>query len=200
MAPPAFAASTPAPVLALAAAAALWLALVVLQWAARAAPRALEALAPVPALEFELEDGEEGDVGRRGVVEGRPGPRIGRAPALESRPRPGRRWRAPIRPHTCPHLPSFAAEANDEIDAPLYKEPVRAPKAAKTPATIPCYDPATMQSLGIVPAMTPGQVVDAISRCRAAARVWALSPFSQRRALMRVLLKHVVDNQETLCR
>jgi acyl-CoA reductase-like NAD-dependent aldehyde dehydrogenase len=48
--------------------------------------------------------------------------------------------------------------------------------------------------------MTPGQVVDAISRCRAAARVWALSPFSQRRALMRVLLKHVVDNQETLCR
>ena len=92
-----------------------------------------------------------------------------------------------------PPLP--AAESQDIIDAPRHTHPARLPTA-----TIPCYDPATMQSLGSVPAMSPDEVRAAIADCRAAQAEWKESTFAQRRALMRVLLKYVVDNQETLCR
>lgn len=57
-----------------------------------------------------------------------------------------------------------------------------------------------MQSLGTVPAATPADVAKAIADCRAASKEWARSSFAQRRALMRVLLKFTVDNQETICR
>jgi len=57
-----------------------------------------------------------------------------------------------------------------------------------------------MQSLGTVPAATPADVAKAIAACRVASREWARSSFAQRRALMRVLLKYTVDNQETICR
>ena len=94
-----------------------------------------------------------------------------------------------------PLPPPPAAESHDKIDAPRHTHPARLPTA-----TIPCYDPATMQSLGSVPAMSPDDVRAAIADCRAAQAEWKESTFAQRRALMRVLLKYVVDNQETLCR
>lgn len=90
------------------------------------------------------------------------------------------------------------AEANDVITAPLFTPSTKPPP----PGTkdIPCYDPSTMQSLGTVPAATPADVAKAIADCRAASKEWARSSFAQRRALMRVLLKFTVDNQETICR
>ena len=90
------------------------------------------------------------------------------------------------------------AEANDVISAPLFTPTAKPPP----PGTkdIPCYDPSTMQSLGTVPAATPADVARAIADCRAASKEWARSSFAQRRALMRVLLKYTVDNQETICR
>lgn len=57
-----------------------------------------------------------------------------------------------------------------------------------------------MQSLGTVPAASAADVAKAIAECRAASKKWARSSFAQRRALMRVLLKYTVDNQETICR
>jgi len=124
-------------------------------------------------------------------------------PPLPSRVRfrlPGVRTHAPNLPKSRanrrpPPSPSSAAESQDVIDAPRHTHPARLPTA-----TIPCYDPATMQSLGSVPAMSPDEVRAAIADCRAAQAVWKDSSFAQRRALMRVLLKYVVDNQETLCR
>ena len=94
--------------------------------------------------------------------------------------------------------PPSPAEANDVIEAPLFTPSTKPPP----PGTkeIPCYDPSTMQSLGTVPAATPADVAKAIADCRVASREWARSSFAQRRALMRVLLKYTVDNQETICR
>lgn len=91
--------------------------------------------------------------------------------------------------------PSIPAEANDIITAPRFTPPAR-----PSTTTIPCYDPATMQSLGTVPALSPDDVRAAIAKCRAAQQQWSRSSYAQRRRLMRVLLKYVVDNQDTLCR
>lgn len=39
-----------------------------------------------------------------------------------------------------------------------------------------------------------------IKRSKAAAKSWKSSSFEQRRQLLRILLKHVVENQEVICR
>ena len=57
-----------------------------------------------------------------------------------------------------------------------------------------------MQSLGTVPAASPADVTKAIAECRVASKEWARTSFAERRALMRVLLKYTVDNQEAICR
>ena len=109
---------------------------------------------------------------------------------------------APPIKHTLTNAPTplyvsspHSAEANDIIDAPRYTPPSRPPTS-----TIPCYDPATMQTLGTMPAMSPDDVRAAIAKCRVAQAEWSKTTFAQRRRLMRVLLQYVVNNQETLCR
>jgi acyl-CoA reductase-like NAD-dependent aldehyde dehydrogenase len=57
-----------------------------------------------------------------------------------------------------------------------------------------------MYGLGSVPCMTPDQVRAAIARAKAAAAVWKASPFAQRRALMRTLLRYTVDHQDDIVR
>ena len=94
------------------------------------------------------------------------------------------------------HLSLPPAEASDAFTSPLIKPAPFGP----SPTAIPCYDPATMYGLGSVPCMTPDQVRAAIARAKAAAAVWKASPFAQRRALMRTLLRYTVDHQDDIVR
>jgi len=66
--------------------------------------------------------------------------------------------------------------------------------------TIPCYDPATMQGLGSVPCMGAAEVRSAIASASAAAEAWKASPWAQRRALLRTLLRYTVDHQDDIVR
>ena len=49
--------------------------------------------------------------------------------------------------------------------------------------------------------LPPGpQVREVVARAKAAGAEWRDSPFSQRRRLLRVILKFIVENQEEICR
>mmetsp|Transcript_35117 Transcript_35117/g.108797 ORF Transcript_35117/g.108797 Transcript_35117/m.108797 type:complete len:598 (-) Transcript_35117:64-1857(-) len=67
-------------------------------------------------------------------------------------------------------------------------------------SVVRCWDPCTLADLGTVPTTSPADVVKAVARCRAAQEQWATSSFAQRRKLMRVMLRFVVDNQATIAR
>eukprot|EP00850_Spirogloea_muscicola_P001460 SM000005S17257 [mRNA] locus=s5:1083720:1088259:- [translate_table: standard] len=72
--------------------------------------------------------------------------------------------------------------------------------AAPGGGRIQCYDPATMQYLGFLPALKPDDVLEHVKRARIAQLEWAGSSFQQRRLLLRVLLKYVTEHQEVVCR
>ncbi|GIL81328.1 hypothetical protein Vretifemale_10395 [Volvox reticuliferus] len=86
-------------------------------------------------------------------------------------------------------------EANDIIDAVKYS-----PVQPVDKDVVPCYDPSTMQALGFKPAMSAAEVRTRIARAREASKVWRRSSFPQRRKLLRILLKFIVDNMDTICR
>ncbi|KAK4117472.1 ALDH-like protein [Canariomyces notabilis] len=65
---------------------------------------------------------------------------------------------------------------------------------------IQCYAPATGQFLGHVNPATPNAIDRAIEQARAAQATWATTSFRERRAVLRTLLQHVLDNQEQICR
>eukprot|EP00898_Chlorokybus_atmophyticus_P003792 jgi/Chlat1/4413/Chrsp29S04549 len=66
--------------------------------------------------------------------------------------------------------------------------------------TVPCYDPATFQFLGTAPALTRDQVSLRVWKAREAQQTWSASTFTQRRHLLRILLKSILENQEDICR
>lgn len=65
---------------------------------------------------------------------------------------------------------------------------------------VPCWDPATMNELGEAPVMSDGDVHAAVARCQAAQAEWGKSDFKQRRTLLKILLRFIVENQETITR
>ncbi|KXZ42649.1 hypothetical protein GPECTOR_127g527 [Gonium pectorale] len=87
------------------------------------------------------------------------------------------------------------AEANDKIEAAKYQLGQPFDKDV-----VPCYDPSTMQLLGHLPAMSAAEVRARIARAKDAQKVWRNSSFSQRRKLLRILLKFIIENTETICR
>jgi acyl-CoA reductase-like NAD-dependent aldehyde dehydrogenase len=75
-----------------------------------------------------------------------------------------------------------------------------APSAA-APRTFPCFDPATGESLGDAPVLSPEEVRARVARARAAADAgWSASPFAERRRVLRAVLDHVLDHADELCR
>lgn len=44
------------------------------------------------------------------------------------------------------------------------------------------------------------QVRGLVARAKAAGQQWRASPFSQRRQLLKIMLKFIVENQEEICR
>ncbi|KAK0729791.1 Aldehyde/histidinol dehydrogenase [Lasiosphaeris hirsuta] len=65
---------------------------------------------------------------------------------------------------------------------------------------IQCYAPATGQFLGLVNPSTPNAIDRAIEQAQEAQIEWAETTFRQRRAVLRSILRHVLDNQEGICR
>jgi len=66
--------------------------------------------------------------------------------------------------------------------------------------TIRCYAPATGELLGYVEPATPETIDRAIEEAHEAQKKWANTSFNERRAVLRTLLQHVLDNQEQICR
>jgi len=68
----------------------------------------------------------------------------------------------------------------------------------KTKSMVPCWDPATMDFLGELPACSTEDTKKMLKRARAAQATWAESPFAQRRQLLRVLQRFILENAETI--
>ncbi len=65
---------------------------------------------------------------------------------------------------------------------------------------VPCHDPATLEALGTVPAMSPSDVRSVVERGRAAQAAWAKTSYRERRAVLQDLLARIVERQEEICR
>ncbi|MBI4957237.1 MAG: aldehyde dehydrogenase family protein [Myxococcales bacterium] len=69
---------------------------------------------------------------------------------------------------------------------------------ARAPATIRCFDPATLEPLGEVPVTPPAEVVERIARARRAQARWAETSFDERRRVLGLLLEHVTSHADEL--
>ncbi|KAG9250098.1 Aldehyde/histidinol dehydrogenase [Emericellopsis atlantica] len=67
-------------------------------------------------------------------------------------------------------------------------------------SAIQCYAPATGQLLGLVNPSTPEGIDRAIAAAEAAQVQWKTTTFEQRRAVLRTLKRHVMDNAQEICR
>ncbi|KAL2183353.1 ALDH-like protein [Thermothelomyces heterothallicus CBS 203.75] len=65
---------------------------------------------------------------------------------------------------------------------------------------IQCYAPATGQFLGFVNPSTTNAIDRAVEQAQAAQKKWATTSFRERRAVLRSMLQHVLDNQDEICR
>ncbi|KAL1882070.1 hypothetical protein VTK73DRAFT_2479 [Phialemonium thermophilum] len=65
---------------------------------------------------------------------------------------------------------------------------------------VQCYAPATGQFLGFVNPSTSAAIDRAIQQAHVAQATWAKTTFRQRRAVLRSMLQHILDNQEEICR
>lgn len=68
----------------------------------------------------------------------------------------------------------------------------------KSTSVVPCWDPSTMDYLGEVAAHSAEDVRKMVDRGRAAQKEWAKSTFAQRRQLLRVLQRFILENAETI--
>ncbi|KAH6662189.1 succinate-semialdehyde dehydrogenase [Plectosphaerella plurivora] len=98
------------------------------------------------------------------------------------------------------------AERPKKYTVPAPKTPavfeVVAEASIKIPGSsaIQCYAPATGQFLGLVNPSTPASIDRALDAAHAAQAKWASTTFSERRAVLKSMLQHVLDNQEQICR
>ena len=77
--------------------------------------------------------------------------------------------------------------------------PPRSLQDPSQPHLIQCYDPATGEYLGAVPAMTPAQVHQACQKAQAAQVRWAQTTWAQRRTVLRTLQKYLVHHVLDIC-
>ncbi|KAH6605613.1 aldehyde dehydrogenase [Trichoderma cornu-damae] len=66
-------------------------------------------------------------------------------------------------------------------------------------SAIQCYAPATGRFLGLVEPTAADGIDRAVAAAAAAQKAWAGTTFAQRKAVLRSLMKHVMDNAEQIC-
>lgn len=103
-----------------------------------------------------------------------------------------------------PVVPAMDVDASDVLDdgsqttGEGYIYIPRKGKGAQA-ERVQCYEPATMKYLGFFPALTPDEVREHVRQAREAQKVWAKSSFKQRRQLLRIFLKYIIQHQELIC-
>ncbi|KAI4092409.1 MAG: hypothetical protein LQ344_003474 [Seirophora lacunosa] len=102
-------------------------------------------------------------------------------------------------------LPSDEAPVHYEVPLPEQAKPGWSGRVLEEPAikipgssVIQCYDPATGQLLGNVNPTTPDGIDRAVARAAEAQQEWAKTTFTQRRKVLRTMLKFILDNQENI--
>ncbi|KAK0390889.1 hypothetical protein NLU13_0392 [Sarocladium strictum] len=95
------------------------------------------------------------------------------------------------RRYTVP-IPKLPDEATPIVEHPSVRLP--------TGSAIQCYAPATGQLLGLVNPSSPASIDRAIAASAAAQEKWRSTTFAQRKAVLRSLLRYVLDNAETISR
>ena len=96
------------------------------------------------------------------------------------------------------HPAAVAAAAGDAAAPTSPRRTPRKPAASKS--AIPCHDPGTGELLGYVPAMGAAEVRSLVGAAKAAGAEWRCSSFAQRRLLLKVILKFIVETLEEICR
>ncbi|KAM0286329.1 hypothetical protein ACHAO9_008258 [Fusarium lateritium] len=83
-----------------------------------------------------------------------------------------------------------APEPRTTVDVPSVK--------VSGSSAVQCYAPATGQFLGHINPSTPAAIDRAVSAAATAQKTWAETTYEQRRAVLRSLLQHVLDNAEQI--
>ncbi|XP_022930425.1 aldehyde dehydrogenase 22A1-like [Cucurbita moschata] len=104
-----------------------------------------------------------------------------------------------------PNVPSIEVDASDVVDdgnqAPensyIYIPP--RVKTQQQDKKVQCYEPANMKYLGFFPALTRDEVKERVASARKAQNEWAKSSFKQRRLLLRIILKYIIEHQKLIC-
>ncbi len=73
-------------------------------------------------------------------------------------------------------------------------------KDPSDPSHIQCFDPASLQHLGKIPAMTPSDVDDLCAKASKAQKSWSQTTYTQRRTVLRTIQKYILAHQEDICR
>jgi acyl-CoA reductase-like NAD-dependent aldehyde dehydrogenase len=79
-----------------------------------------------------------------------------------------------------------------------YKQLTRDNPQIPGSSAVQCYCPATGQSLGVINPSTPDGIDRAITRAQEAQHKWALTTFSQRRKVLKTLLKYILTHQDEI--
>lgn len=97
------------------------------------------------------------------------------------------------------NVPLSVTQDDGVKSPPVAKQhpPLRDPQH---PNSIQCYDPATLQWLGQVPAMTATDVQDICQKAAAAQQEWKRTTFAQRRQVLRTLQRYITAHVSDICR
>ncbi|CAD0015597.1 unnamed protein product [Aureobasidium pullulans] len=97
------------------------------------------------------------------------------------------------------------AAVNFEVPLPKQCEPDWQGEVLQEPglkisgsSAVQCYCPATGELLGVINPSTPDGIDRAIARAQEAQHTWALTTFSQRRRVLKTLLKYVLTHQDDI--
>ena len=97
-------------------------------------------------------------------------------------------------------------EAVKLVEVPLdnASPPVNAgkydPDGKPTPTKVQCWDPSTMDRLGTMPADSVEEVAAKVARGHVAQEEWKKSSFRQRRQLLKLMLRYIVEHQEVIAK
>jgi len=99
-------------------------------------------------------------------------------------------------------VPLTDAEASDDgvTSKPLPIDQKASIRSESSPSKIQCYDPATRQFIGQVPAFTKDEVDKLCARAANAQKSWSKTCYAQRRMVLRTIQKYIIQHQEDICR
>ena len=98
-------------------------------------------------------------------------------------------------------VPLTEAEANDDgVTSKPYPIDQVNIVSSTSKSKIQCFDPATLQLIGTLPAMSKSDVNDLCLKAKNAQKSWSQTTYAQRRLVLRTIQKYILHHQETICR